>query len=106
MNKQKSDGYLPGLIGAFTLTMATCSVSAQQRPVLPQQSIQLEETIRGNQEQPKVMTIVPWQLPKEKQALPNPILRRLSQKFQPLERDEFQRQIQFFNSYENIDTPP
>jgi hypothetical protein len=75
-------------------------------PTLRQQSIKLEATIRGNQEQPKVLTIVPWQSPKEKQALPSLILQRLNNKFQPLERDEFQRKIEFFNSYENKDVSP
>lgn len=91
------------VLGAFS----AFSAKAQQRPpALQQQSIKLEETIRGNQEQPKVLTIVPWQSPKEKQALPGLILQRLNKKFLPLERDEFQRQIQFFDSYENIDTRP
>jgi hypothetical protein len=91
------------VLGAFS----AFAVKAQQDQLpLQQQSIKLEETIRGNQEQPKVLTIVPWQSPKEKQALPSLILQRLNKKFQPLERDEFQRQIQFFDSYENIDKSP
>jgi hypothetical protein len=63
-------------------------VIAQQPAV-----IELEETIRGNQEQPKVLTIVPWQSPKAKQALPSPIVERINKKFVPLQRDELKRQI-------------
>lgn len=63
-----------------------------QQPVL-----QLEETIRGNQEQPKVLTIVPWQAPKAKQSLPSPIVERINKKFAPLQRDELLRQIKLVN---------
>ena len=65
-----------------------------------QQTITIEETIRGNanQEQPKVLTIVPWQQPNEKEALPSPISERLNKQFSTLERDEFRRQIRFFEN--------
>jgi hypothetical protein len=58
--------------------------------------IKIETTIRGSREQPKVMSIVPWQPPSQKQVLPSPILQRIEQKFKPLKRDEFQRQVQYF----------
>jgi hypothetical protein len=107
MNDNKNIAVKICLIVAVLGALCTFSVHAQQRPpAIRQQSIQLEETIRGNQEQPKVLTIVPWQSPKEKEALPSLILQRLDKKFQPLERDEFQRQIQFFDSYEITDTRP
>jgi hypothetical protein len=67
---------------------------ATQAAAQQQQVIKLEDTIRGNQEQPKVLTIVPWQAPTVKQALPSPILERINLKFVPLERDEFSRQLQ------------
>jgi hypothetical protein len=67
-----------------------------------QQVIQLEDTIRGNQEQPKVLTIVPWQAPTVKQALPSPILQRINLKFVALERDEFSRQLQALNQQQNV----
>ena len=59
--------------------------------------IKLQETIRGNQEQPKVLTIVPWQSPKPKEALPSQIIERINKKFMPLQRDELTRQIQILN---------
>jgi hypothetical protein len=69
--------------------------------VLSQQSqpevVKLEETIRGNQEHPKVLTIVPWQAPSTKQALPSNIVDRINKKFVPLQRDELIRQIQGIN---------
>lgn len=68
------------------------SVDAQEPEV-----IKLQETIRGNQEQPKVLTIVPWQSPKPKEALPSQIIERINKKFMPLQRDELTRQIQILN---------
>ncbi|MFT4939590.1 MAG: hypothetical protein ACI88A_002633 [Paraglaciecola sp.] len=85
--------------GALLLT--SHSALAQQRASkTQQQTIKIEETIRGNanQEQPKVLTIVPWQQPNEKQALPSPISERLNKQFKPLERDEFRRQLRFFEN--------
>jgi hypothetical protein len=97
INTGKKSLYLLAVLGVF-------SVNAQQKPpTLQQKTIKIEETIRGNQEQPKVLTIVPWQSPKDKQALPNLVLERLNKPFLPLERDEFQRQITFFNSYKPDD---
>ena len=90
---------LPIACGIALLT--SLNVSAQQsRSLSPQQTIKIEETIRGNanQEQPKVLTIVPWQQPNDKQALPSPISERLNRQFKPLERDEFRRQIRFFEN--------
>ncbi|WP_252732173.1 hypothetical protein [Paraglaciecola arctica] len=68
------------------------SVDAQEPEV-----IKLQETIRGNQEQPKVLTIVPWQSPKPKEALPSQIIERINKKFMPLQRGELTRQIQILN---------
>ncbi|MDP5040173.1 MAG: hypothetical protein NWQ26_04805 [Paraglaciecola sp.] len=70
-----------------------------------QQVIQLEDTIRGDQEQPKVLTIVPWQAPTIKQALPSPIVERINRKFVPLERDEFSRQLKALSQQQNLSYP-
>jgi len=84
-----------GYLITLHLAIGLCShmVIAQQPAV-----IEIEETIRGNQEQPKVLTIVPWQSPKAKQALPSPIVERINKKFVPLQREELQRQIHILES--------
>ena len=89
---KKTKHYLATICFALPLGFLSHIVNAQQPAV-----IKLEETIRGNQEQPKVLTIVPWQSPKTKQALPSPIVERINKKFVPLERDELKRQIQILN---------
>ncbi|MEO9945998.1 hypothetical protein [Paraglaciecola sp.] len=75
----------------FTLIMLSLSNSilfAQQQEV-----VTIEETIRGNQEQPKVLTIVPWQAPSLKEALPSQIVERINKQFVPLQRDELLREL-------------
>ena len=91
--------YLATLCFALPLGLLSHIVIAQQPAV-----IKLEETIRGNQEQPKVLTIVPWQSPKTKQALPSPIVERINKQFVPLQRDELKIQIQILNN-KNIPQP-
>ena len=89
----KNYDFLWGLVFTIALSLMSNMLNAQQ-PVV----IKLQETIRGNQEQPKVLTIVPWQSPKTKQALPSPIIERINKKFVPLQRDELKLQIQILNN--------
>ena len=91
MNKPQR--YLAAMCLVMPLGFLGDIVNAQQPEV-----IKLEETIRGNQEQPKVLTIVPWQSPKTKQALPSAIVERINKKFVPLQRDELKRKIQILNN--------
>jgi hypothetical protein len=91
--------YLGAYLTAICVAMLGNIVNAQEPAV-----IQLEETIRGNQEQPKVLTIVPWQSPKTKQALPSPIVERINKTFVPLQREELKRQIHILNK-KNIPQP-
>jgi hypothetical protein len=58
--------------------------------------IQLEAVIRGNQQQPKVLTIVPWQSPERRNALPSPVWQQVRQQLQPLERREFLQEQRLF----------
>jgi hypothetical protein len=58
--------------------------------------IQLEAVIRGNQQQPKVLTIVPWQSPGRKNTLPSPVWQQVKQQLQPLERRDFLQEQRLF----------
>ena len=84
------------------VALLSFSASAQQAPEV----IKLEDTIRGNQEQPKVLTIVPWQAPSVKQSLPSQIVERINKGFVPLERDEFNHQLQFLTEQQVNDSYP
>jgi hypothetical protein len=95
--------YLGAYVTAMGVVMSLGflgNIANAQEPAV----IQLEETIRGNQEQPKVLTIVPWQSPKTKQALPSPIVERINKTFVPLQREELKRQIHILNK-KNIPQP-
>ena len=64
--------------------------------------LRLEETIRGNKEQPKVLSIVPWQLPlyqridrNEQRWAP------IKTKLKPLERNSFLKEIKLLKGVQN-----
>ena len=59
--------------------------------------IQLEATIRGNKEQPNVLSIVPWQLPQAKSIDVQSTQTLMLIDIQPFTRAEFKREL---NAYE------
>jgi len=93
-------GCFLGMFFGMALCLMSSVLNAQELGV-----IKLEETIRGNQEQPKVLTIVPWQSPKTRQALPSAIVERINKTFVPLQRGELKRQIQILNNKNVIPQP-
>ena len=76
------------------------------QPVLAQQAdVSISETVRGNEEQPKVLTIVPWQSPSGPEYLYRPLNSRLEQVFKPVERAELRRQLYFISTAGEQDIP-
>lgn len=61
--------------------------------------ITLESTVTGNQEQPKVLYIVPWQAPEGPELLRQNLQPDISDLFQPVNRDEFVRQLNYRQRY-------
>ncbi len=55
----------------------------------------LQSTVTGNQEQPKVLYIVPWQRPDGPEALYRPMESLVDDVFKPLERVEFVRELNY-----------
>lgn len=76
------------------------SVAEIQNPISTSGVIELQDTIRASREQPKVMSIVPWQPPLDKAALPSPFVKRVEQDFMPLVREEFKRKVKYFDEHE------
>ena len=65
-------------------------------PVLAQKNtIDLESTFKGNQEQPKVLYIVPWQKINAPEAYYQPLESLIDENFELLDRDEFKRELKF-----------
>lgn len=56
--------------------------------------IELGSQVTGNQEQPQVFHVVPWQSPQMSVPGYNPLSSQLQDVFGHLERDELQRQLQ------------
>jgi hypothetical protein len=58
-------------------------------------NVVLHSTITGNQEQPKVLYIVPWQGPGGADALAQPMQPVIDDVFAPVDRQEFQRELKY-----------
>lgn len=57
--------------------------------------VTLRSTVTGNQEQPKVMYIVPWQQPGSSEFDYEPGSSFAEELFSPLDRDEFVRSLNY-----------
>lgn len=55
----------------------------------------LRSTVKGNQEQPKVLYIIPWQAAPKTDFDYKPDARLLDSVFEPVDRDEFLREIDY-----------
>lgn len=55
--------------------------------------VNLESTVTGNQEQPKVLYIVPWKAPDGPDSLYQNFNSQLETLFEPVERDSFVREM-------------
>lgn len=70
--------------------------------VFAQEILTIESTITGSQEQPKVITIVPWQDPKPPQYFGEDItgLNQQKKQFNALERRSFKSEYQYISTLE------
>ena len=58
-------------------------------------TLELESTFKGNQEQPKVLYIVPWQKIAAPDAFYRPLQSLVEESFELVDRDEFKRELSF-----------
>ena len=79
------------------LCFLSLPVWGQQSGSPEQGVVQLEATIRGNKEQPKVLSIVPWQLPSHRSIDYRQVLEASQIQFQPLERKQFLHRLSLTN---------
>nr|WP_136250740.1 hypothetical protein [Ningiella ruwaisensis] len=73
---------------ALLLCLST-SVFAQSS----EEILRLEDTIRGNKEQPQVFTIVPWQLPSHQRIDETRAWQPVIDKLAPIERSRFLKDL-------------
>lgn len=57
--------------------------------------IELSSTVTGNQEQPKVLYLVPWQPPQGPEGLYQPLQGLVQEVFNPVDRDELRRELRY-----------
>ena len=76
--------------------------AAPERPAAEQRDrLQLESSlVKGNQELPKVMYIVPWKDAGMGDIAGRPINSLLDEVLSPVDREEFQRQVRYFSELE------
>lgn len=78
---------------------ASAQTSQSEKPVKKkaggEASVVLQSTITGNQEQPKVLYIVPWQGPGGADQLNTGLQPVVSDVFAPVDRREFQRELKY-----------
>lgn len=77
---------------AFTLALLTSAAAWAQGEGV----IELNDRVTGNQEQPQVLYIVPWQAPGDDTILSQPVQSQLnSDVFEHIERPEHEREVQY-----------
>ena len=57
--------------------------------------LELHSTFKGNQEQPSVLYIVPWQKVDAPPMMYQPLQRLIDESLAPIDRDEFRREAAF-----------
>ena len=75
-------------------------VSAEETKEKPRKTLSLQSTIIGDKEQPKVLTIVPWQKTEVFSDVSVQLVNeRNRQKFLPLDAASLAREMEYFNSH-------
>lgn len=82
-------------ITLVALLAASLTLAAPAEKKADEATVVLHSTITGNQEQPKVLYIVPWQPPGSADKLMQPVKPVLDDVFAPVDRAEFQRELKY-----------
>ena len=77
------------LISLLILALLTSAVYAQEARVV------LRSTVTGNQEQPKVLYIVPWQQADSPELIYQPLQTLVDGVFEEVNRQEFVRELKY-----------
>ena len=74
----------------LSLTLCLSAVAGAQ-----DNTLELESTIKGNQEQPKVLYIVPWRKIEGPDSVYQPLESLIAENFSLIDREEFRRQVKY-----------
>lgn len=83
------------MIGLVSVSAHADPAPAAKNKSNAEASVMLHSTITGNQEQPKVLYIVPWQGPGGADQLNTGLQPIVSDVFAPIDRREFQRELKY-----------
>lgn len=83
------------LVLATSISLTASLHAAPANSNTAEANVVLHSTITGNQEQPKVLYIVPWQPPGGVDQLQQPVQSLLNDVFAPVDRAEFQRELKY-----------
>lgn len=95
------------LLSSFVVSLGANAQNVDE--ATPDTPLRLEATIRGNKEQPRVLSIVPWQLPKHRNIRGALLWTPMNTQPQPIERNRFLRRValnQHFSDVEALKVPP
>ena len=86
-------------MSSLILALATMAVSSATSSHV----VEMGTRVSGNQEQPKVLYIVPWQAPDGPDVLYQDISSRIDNLLEPLDRDSFRRELDLREQFEQLD---
>lgn len=84
--------------------LATALASTEPGPVL-----ELGSRVTGNQEQPRVLYILPWQAPDGPESLYQDVAHNINDLYAPVKRESFQRELELrekFDAAQQRDAQP
>lgn len=87
--------FLTSSLAVLSMFVSMCAAAAPSEKKTDEATVVLHSTITGNQEQPKVLYIVPWQPPGGADQLMQPVKPLLDDVFAPIDRAEFQRELKY-----------
>lgn len=76
--------------------LVLCSLALLPAPLMAQEArVVLRSTVVGNQEQPKVLYIVPWQQAESPELIYQPLQSLVDGVFRDIDREEFLRELNY-----------
>jgi hypothetical protein len=85
-------------MNALILALVATALSAEAGSKV----VEMGTRVTGNQEQPRVLYIVPWQAPDGSDALYQDISSRIDNLLEPLDPDSFRRELDLRQQFEQL----
>lgn len=90
------------MYGIIVILFSTASLAAEKpsrsAPTADEETQLDSTTIYGDRELPKAMYVVPWKKPQLGELINKPVMSLLDESLEPLDRDEFRRSVDYFET--------